>query len=770
MTDTVSDHTPAAPLAPLRRGARRIKAALSHASKAARLGPLAWKGAALALLVISLILWVLQITNFTASASPLYLTPLMLVGGSLIFSLAAYLVSSLIAALARLPNVYRWALAVALIAGGNFGMLTESTAGMGVVAGAIVVAGSLAGAGAGALAGGWRRLSPARRGVATACLAVGAAALIGAVAWLLDEGASVEPAPNAAALSPSRVPPLDLPDPSQPGAYDVLTLTYGSGADRHREAYGSGAGLLAEPVDGSAFIKGWDGLAGDVRTAYWGFDPEALPLNARVWYPDGSGPFPLVLVVHGNHLAEDFSDEGYDYLAELLASRGMIVASVDENFLNASWDALFGGLKEENDARGWLLLEHLRQWQAWNDDPASPFAGRVDMENIGLIGHSRGGEAVAVAAAFNRLPAYPDDATVRFDYGFNIRSVIGIAPIDGQYHPAGIGTPLNDVNYLVLHGSYDGDVESFSAASQYDRVEFSDGFDGFKAVFYIDRANHGQFNTSWGRRSDAGMGGSVFYNLEPILAAEEQRQAASVAISAFLEATLHGESGYREMFRDARAAGDWLPDTIYVQQFEEASYRYVSTFDEDLDVRTATLAGAAHAGERLATWHEQRVAMKWGTRDTNAVYLGWEEGDRARYMVQLPPGAVQTSAESTLVFSLADAGTEDNGDEARQPIDLTVALVDEAGETAELPLSHVMLLQPILEPQVKKLPLFAEGAQTEPLFQTMRFPLADFAAANGDFDPARIVEIRFVFDRTPQGRVILDDVGFDGARLPGQGE
>ena len=52
----------------------------------------------------------------------------------------------------------------------------------------------------------------------------------------------------------------------------------------------------------------------------------ALPLNARVWHPAGDGPFPLVLVVHGNHRMEDFSDPGYAYLGETLASRGFIVA------------------------------------------------------------------------------------------------------------------------------------------------------------------------------------------------------------------------------------------------------------------------------------------------------------------------------------------------------------------------------------------------------------------------------------------------------------
>ena len=60
----------------------------------------------------------------------------------------------------------------------------------------------------------------------------------------------------------------------------------------------------------------------------------------------------MVLVVHGNHNMRDYSDPGYDYLGELLASRGYVLASVDENFIN-------GRIRNENDGRGWFLLKHV---------------------------------------------------------------------------------------------------------------------------------------------------------------------------------------------------------------------------------------------------------------------------------------------------------------------------------------------------------------------------------------------------------------------------
>ncbi len=136
---------------------------------------------------------------------------------------------------------------------------------------------------------------------------------------------------------------LDAPDPGQPGQYGVRTLYYGSGTDINRPEYRDSVAITTPTVDVSKMVS--LGASAGERNEYWGFTPKEMPLNARVWYPDGDGPFPLVLVVHGNHNMRDFSDPGYDYFGELLASRGYILVSVDENFIN-------GGIRGENEARG----------------------------------------------------------------------------------------------------------------------------------------------------------------------------------------------------------------------------------------------------------------------------------------------------------------------------------------------------------------------------------------------------------------------------------
>jgi len=81
---------------------------------------------------------------------------------------------------------------------------------------------------------------------------------------------------------------LDAPDPGQPGSFDVLTLYYGSGTDRNRPEYRDSVSITTPTVDVSKMVD--LGASAKERNGYWGFTPEEMPLNGRVWYPDGDGP------------------------------------------------------------------------------------------------------------------------------------------------------------------------------------------------------------------------------------------------------------------------------------------------------------------------------------------------------------------------------------------------------------------------------------------------------------------------------------------------
>ena len=157
---------------------------------------------------------------------------------------------------------------------------------------------------------------------------------------------------------------ITAPNPGVPGALAVRKLYYGAAGNARRPEFRDSATYRTGSVDASAFAR-MEPAQAKSRKKYWGYDNTKFPLNARVWYPEGDGPFPLVLVVHGNHNMEEYSDPGYQWLGELLASRGFILASIDENFLN-------GGIRGENDARGWMLLKHLEVFRALNDSTGKP--------------------------------------------------------------------------------------------------------------------------------------------------------------------------------------------------------------------------------------------------------------------------------------------------------------------------------------------------------------------------------------------------------------
>ncbi|HEX9885721.1 MAG TPA: hypothetical protein VGA70_04495 [Longimicrobiales bacterium] len=597
---------------------------------------------------------------------------------------------------------------------------------------------------------------------------------------------------------------LDAPDPGQPGRYEVLTLYYGSGTDKNRAEYRDSVTLTTETVDGSKLVS--LGSAARERNEYWGFTPKEMPINGRVWYPDGEGRFPLVLVVHGNHDMRDFSDPGYDYLGELLASRGFILASVDMNFIN-------GGIRGENDARGWLLLKHLQAWRGFHEGEDGPFAGKVDMSNIGIMGHSRGGEAVGHAAAFNRLERYPDDASLTFDFGFDIKAVVAIAPVDGQYLPTGRRVPVENVSYLVFHGSHDGDVSSFAGLRQYNRVTFDDGQDHFKAALYMYRANHGQWNTVWGSHDNGPRSGRIL-DLRALIEPEAQRRFAEVYVSAFLEATLKGDERWLPIFRDHRVIGDWLPPTMYVTRFHDSSFRPLATFEEDIDVTSGTEAGVRLQGDSLSTWKEEGLSLRSGSsapQDNQAVRLAWNNriagadsarhGPPATFTVSLPDdlagrwGLDEASSLQLLLMASdrmpgprrppeADSsragderpGREEPGageeeedeeeedeEEAKPPVDVSVELEDAAGVTARVPLSTYGPIRRPLETRVLRRSDLEESRFAnlwELVLQSYTIALSDFTDVAPGLDLGRLSVVRLVFDRVHAGEVVLDDIGF----------
>ncbi len=704
-----------------------------------------------------------------------------LAAGALIILVSAGLVPLLLTILRKLPR---------LVSGLIFGSIVVIAmafmpVGLGLGPIACATAGFFGASIAGLLSGSFNRATAKKKAVTIGLFVLSLAAIAGEVVFLAYDG-SLEGLSKAQSKSPAPEP-LRAPNPGEPGPYKTRVVYYGTKGGNPRRPEYNNAAVSTPTVDASKFFKDFKGWKRNLRKKYWGYDVDKLPLNATVWLPEGPGPFPLALIVHGNHGMAEFSDPGYRYLGELLASRGFIMASVDENFINSG---LFHDPPKQQAVRGWMLLEHLKLWRDWSRSQSNPFGVAINFDKIAVMGHSRGGEAAATAALFNQMTRDPEDATIRFDYRFPIRSVVAIAPADGQYKPAGQWRSIENVNYFTIQGANDADVSSFHGSRQWDRVRYTAGGDWFKSELYIYRANHGQFNTVWGR-SDAGYPLGWFLNLKPLLNPEDQRRIARIYISAFLEATLRGRREYLPLFRDYRSISSWLPQTLYINRYEDAGYKLVADFNEDPDVTTTTLPGGRIEAADLSMWKEGRIPFRQGDRGYNGVFLGWNRNDdkgkedpkiKPAYSITLPESTASAwnlTGSSALVLSLSaldedppllnekagnkDEKTKEKSKKERESPDFTVEFETANGIVASRPISDFGTILPPLKVRFTKLQFLDDLAYEKPseaAFQTISIPLSSFTGQKG-FEAGSLRTIRLRFDRTPASVILLSKVGFE---------
>jgi hypothetical protein len=326
-------------------------------------------------------------------------------------------------------------------------------------------------------------------------------------------------------------------------------------------------------------------------------------------------------------------------------------------------------------------------------------------------------------------------------------------------------------------------VSIFLGSKQFDRVKFTGVGPWFKSELYVYRANHGQFNTVWGR-NDAGGPVGWLLNTRPLISGEDQRRIGAVYISAFLEATLRDRREYLPLFRDARAGRDWLPSVSCLNRFQDATWRALANYAEDVDVTTGTMPGSSIGAEHFSTWKEGRIPFRNGDRERNGVFLAWNRATEKPVPVPVyswtVPDTAGTTPSSILAMSVSaidespavpkgakareDKGKKkDDASKQPDPIDFRVEVRDAAGKTAALPLSHFKALQVPLRARFTKWTVIDEKAYNkpaEPVLQTIEMPLQDFVAVAPGFDTTKLRSIRLRFDQSEKGSIVIGEIGF----------
>ena len=477
--------------------------------------------------------------------------------------------------------------------------------------------------------------------------------------------------------------------------------------------------------------------------APWPFLNTNAPLNGHVCVPRGRGPFPLAVFAHGNHDPLVNSTPGYLYLCQLLASHGILAATIDVNFLNGF---NFG----ENDARAIVHLEHVKQFRTWDGTASHPLHGKVDLNRVLIIGHSRGGEGVGHASFFNRLasikpdalsPVVPLDGSVGLGpYRFGLTAAAAIAPTDQQYVPLTGPTVVPD-RYYLIHGSRDGDVSTFEGYNTYNRAHavdlanptVSDG--KLKALLWVYGANHNQFNTVWGSETPPGFA----------MPAASQEQIAKVHFGALTRGLLLDQSEYLDVLRDHSVATAWVPaGTDFVSQYQDPERVFVQHNQESLAAPqiSSPVQGTVTADMVLAVRQLKDLVNAGAPQTTITLRVEWSALD-GRLLLEVAPSTLPTERYKTLALRVGQSTEAKNP--ANRDQDFTLE-ISSGSRTLAIPASS---LHRLLYPDV----VFGAG---KIVMQTLRLPMHKLVESG--VDPSDIRSIALVFDRRLTGVVYVGDV------------
>lgn len=465
-----------------------------------------------------------------------------------------------------------------------------------------------------------------------------------------------------------------------------------------------------------------------------------VPMRAYVRFPaDSSGAidpsqissaytnYPLIVAVHGN--GHNYGN--YDYLLNHWAKNGFIAASI---YLKGD----MGGT-----GRAKLLFEHLTVLK-------NEFGSKA-ANNIGIMGHSRGGEAVVIAARLNQQDGL----------GHNINAIISLSPTD-QYTDENLGgawaTP-----YFVLYGAMDGDLGGGygkpwnTGFALYDRASGAK-----KSMAFVYGATHDRFNlinpdvdiTDWW----SSLGST---DLPKLLLAATHQTIAKAYMTAFFRWQLKNQSQWEGIFR-----GEWVPAAVaqaeagkaklYVQ-YSDTTTTVVDSFEgahTPNSWQVSTIAGSVDDSNTLPVDPVEDELYDVDTHsphDTSGLLLRWDgTSDKLEFK---PTNPINVTAFNALSFRVTQKVDGDNP--ADQIQDMYLTLIDTNNKSRAIKVSKFGEIPP---PQKRHYNQYTKSAMC-----TIRIPLHVFEieVINTDkVDLQNVKTLTFEFKAKPKGEVEIDSLEF----------
>lgn len=409
---------------------------------------------------------------------------------------------------------------------------------------------------------------------------------------------------------------------------------------------------------------------------------------------------------------------------------------------------------------------------------AASLRGRFDLDAVGLMGHSRGGEGVVSAATLNQGLADP----------YGIVSVLPLAPVDfGRM-------TLPDVPLGVFLPYCDGDVSNQQGQHMVDDSRHAFGDDVLRSAVWVMGANHNFFNTVWTpglypystsddwSRNDTTSSCSTRDSSR--LTAAQQYQVGVSYMTGFFRLTMGGETQFQPLFdgsaTPSTAATTFADVRIMASQPQSATTLVTDFATAGPLVRTtgsASVAVCANAEtassispsvpyctprevgtSRVPHWTPVRFGLNVPAYPVSQfVWNGSASAPAApstgELRVSIPAAQRDVSQRAQLTVKAAPVLSVTTG------TDFTITVVDGAGATFSAPASSVNPLA------VNRLPGGTHATLNKIVLQQLTIPTSEMTG----IDLTDVREVRFTAgvgaDGTGAGGVFLSDLAFDTPSL-----
>lgn len=481
-----------------------------------------------------------------------------------------------------------------------------------------------------------------------------------------------------------------------------------------------------------------------------GFGIPGNKLGEDLYYPTDAatmGRLPIVVISRGN--GHDF--RWYDHIGNHLASYGYVVMSHDNNTEPGS---LFAATTTLGHTDAFIAVAE------GGTVAGGALVGHLDAHRIVWIGHSRGGEGVAIA-----YDSLFDGTVTPINYSRgDIRLISSMLPTD--FNGTDVANP-HDANYHLWTASGDADVNGSAGCGLCQTFHLHDRATGYRQSTVVQGAGHGWFHDGTGGPvvtgpCQIGEANTHLVQLGYLLPLVKHYVESNVPALDFL--TRQYES-FRPIgvptsdpcivvtheYRDGATAGNFVIDDYQTQPSTGTSSSGAAVTFDVLNLTEDRLDDNNSDFTWTATDPFNGATQGQATDTTRGVVFDWSGADRF-YEWQVPAGTKDFKRFLYLSFRGAQGTRHPNTAAALGDLTFSVTLRDGGGTSSRIGIGAYG--GGLEEPYQR-----SGGWHNE--METIRIRTTDFLNNGSGLNLTNVVAVRLDVGPTfgsNEGRIVIDDL------------